>query len=279
MISNLRRLLRVGRLFWHMLLSLLVVYPLLSVLQRFGRREVIDYQQAIARWWSRKFCRIVNVRIQTHGKINTHPTLFVANHISWIDIICLRALLNATFVAKQEVRDWPVFGGLAARIGTLFFKRGEEGQEVAGQMTELLARGRSVLFFPEGTSSCGDGVLHFHARLFQAAVRTTAEVQAVAVIYPHPQRGMNPVAPFVGEQLLLENLWRVLGEPKIEVQLNFCPALVSAGAERRSLAEHSRAQILSLVSAAQAPDRVPDDAPDDAVFETGAVEAVYSPPG
>ena len=279
MIVGLRRLLRLGRLFWHMLLSLLVVYPLLSVLQRFGRRELIDYQNAIARGWSRKFCRIVNMRIQTHGKINTHPTLFVANHISWIDIVCLRALLNATFVAKEEVRDWPVFGGLAARIGTLFFKRGEEGQAVADQMTELLARGRSVLFFPEGTSSCGDEVLHFHARLFQAAVRTAAEVQAVAVIYPHPQRGMNPLAPFVGEQLLLENLWRVLGEAEIEVQLNFCPALASAGAERRFLAEHSRAQILSLVSVAQAPVRAPEEAFEDAAFETVTVEAAYSPPG
>lgn len=278
MIRHLRRLLRIARLFCHMLLSLLAVYPLLSLLRRFGRREYTYYQQGVAGWWSRKFCRIVNLRIEGRGKINTHPSLFVANHISWLDIVCLRALLDAVFVAKQEVRDWPVFGGLAARAGTLFFKRGEEGQEAADQMTALLAQGRSVLFFPEGTSSCGDGVLPFHARLFQAAVRTTAEVQAVAVIYPHPQRGMNPVAPFVGEQSLLGNLWRVLAEPEIEVQLEFCPVLASADAERRSLAEHSRAQILSLVSAAQAPVRASNNALDDDAHEEMPAETGYSPP-
>ena len=278
MIRHLRRLLRITRLFWLMLLSLLAVYPLLSVLQRFGQREHMDYQQGVARWWSRKFCSIVNIRIVGRGEINAHPILFVANHISWMDIVCLRALLDAVFVAKQEVRDWPVFGGLAARVGTLFFKRGEEGQEVAGQMTALLARGRSVLFFPEGTSSCGDEVMNFHARLFQAGVRTLAAIQAVAVIYPYPQQGMNPVAPFIGEQVLLENLWRVLGEPEIEVQLHFCPGLASAGTERRFLAEQSRAQILSLVSAAQAPVRAPEEAFEDAAFEAATVEAAYSPP-
>ncbi|HWQ94799.1 MAG TPA: 1-acyl-sn-glycerol-3-phosphate acyltransferase, partial [Gammaproteobacteria bacterium] len=87
MIMHLRRLLRIGLLFWLMLSGLLVCYPLLSILQRYGRRDFTDYQQAIARWWSRKFCRIVNLRIQAHGKISTHPILFVANHISWIDIV------------------------------------------------------------------------------------------------------------------------------------------------------------------------------------------------
>lgn len=275
MIRQLRRLLRLGRLAWFMLVSLFVAYPLLDFQRRYGRRPFADYQQAAAGWWARKICQILGVRIRVDGDIGPAPILFVANHISWLDIIALRARLDAVFVAKEEIRDWPVFGGLAARTGTLFLRRGEQSPFIAGQMTTQLKARRNVLFFPEGTSSSGETVEHFHARLYQAAVQADTKAQAVAIRYPHPE-GVHPLAPFVGEDVLLAHLWRLLGEPTIEVSLNFCPPITAAGAPRRVLAEHTQSQIGAVihdcrvpVRAAAAPvDEVPDEVGEAAMYSS-----------
>ncbi len=275
MIRHPRRLLRLVRLLWFMLVSLAVAYPLLELRRKCGRRSFTHYQQAAARWWSRKFCQILNLRIRVAGEIGATPTLFVANHISWLDVIALRSQLDAVFVAKEEIRSWPVFGGLAVRTGTLFLRRGEQSPYIAEQMTLQLKARCNVLFFPEGTSSRGDTVDHFHARLYQSAVQTASRVQAVALRYPH-RAGVNPLAPFVGDDVLLAHLWRLLGEPQLDVSLSFCAPLAAADRPRRVLAEQTRSQIRAVV---QEDHRMPVNAAispiDDGLDEVGEV-AMYS---
>ncbi|MEO6696884.1 MAG: lysophospholipid acyltransferase family protein [Gammaproteobacteria bacterium] len=254
MIRQTRRLVRLGRLAWHMLAGLFVVYPLLSRYRWLGWRELSQYQQAASGWWAGKLCRILNLSLRVRGEISSVPTLFVANHISWLDSPCLRHVLDAIFVAKQEVREWPLIGGMAARTGTLFLKRGKNSAQVADQMTAHLLNRRSVLFFPEGTSTDGRSLLCFHARLYQAAVRARVPVQAVAVTYPH-QDGVNPLAPFIGDDTLLGNLWDMLAEPAMEIGVHFSEPLAADGRERRVLAEHTRGQILRVINEAHQPHR------------------------
>jgi 1-acyl-sn-glycerol-3-phosphate acyltransferase len=156
--------------------------------------------------------------------------------------------VDAAFVAKSEVRRWPLVGGLAARAGTLFLRRGNHDatSQVANQMTWLLAANRPVIVFPEGTSTDGSTVLRFHARLYQAASRIDGYIQAVAIRYPH-ESGINPAIPFVGDDDLAGHLWQLLGEESIEVELHFCAALATEGRERRALADATRGQILEAL--------------------------------
>lgn len=243
MIRLARRVGRLAHLAVHVLLGLLAAYPLFALLDVIAPRRPHAHRQAAARWWTRGLCSILKLRIRIEGRIHDAPALFVANHISWLDIICLRAHLDALLVAKEEVRRWPVFGAIAARADTLFLTRGGPSVHVADHMTwHLLAR-RSVLMFPEGTSSHGTTVDHFHARLYQAAIRAQCAVQAVAITYPHPA-GVHPAAPFVGEAALLPHLWRVLAEPALEVRISLCAPLSATGKERRTLANLTRDQIL-----------------------------------
>lgn len=232
-----RRLLRVARLTNHLLLGALLAHAVLDRLVRTRRHD------ALVRWWTRGILRILNVRLEIEGRASAEPALFAANHISWLDIACLRAALDTEFVAKQEVARWPVIGRMAGLAGTLFLNRGERDASLAAanSMSRALAAGRSVTIFPEGTTGDGRRLGRFHARLYQAAIRTRRPVQAVAIAYPHAD-GVHPAAPFVGDDDLGRHVWALLAEDGLTVRLTLCPPIHAAG-ERRALAERTREQI------------------------------------
>ncbi len=249
-----RRLWRATRLVGHLLLGALLAHTVLSQLVRAQRHD------ALVRWWVRGILRILNVRLEIEGQACTEPVLFAANHVSWLDIACLRAALDAEFVAKQEVARWPVIGRMAAIAGTLFLNRGERDASLiaANSMSGALAAGRSVVIFPEGTTTDGRRLGRFHARLYQAAIRTRRPVQAVAISYPHTD-GVHPAAPFVGDDNLGRHVWALLAEEALTARLTLCPPIHAAGG-RRALAEYTCVQItdaLGLLTVSEA-DAVPD---------------------
>lgn len=243
-----RRLARATLLLGHLAAGAItthLVFPLAAVsgLDRHDR-----WRATTVRAWMRALLRILNVNLRVHGIPRGGAVLICANHVSWLDIPCLRAVVDAGFIAKEEVRRWPLVGGMAARAGTLFLARGERDatSRVTEHMTWRLAAGAPIIVFPEGTSTDGTGVLRFHARLYQAATRQHGHVQAVAIRYPRAA-GINPVVPFVGDDDLASHLWRLLGEDRIEAELHFCAPLSAHGRERRALANATREQILGAL--------------------------------
>lgn len=251
---EMRRITRALRLANHLLLGALLAHTILGRLVRARRHD------ALVRWWARGILCILNVRLEIEGRASAEPALFAANHISWLDIACLRTALDTEFVAKQEVARWPVIGRMAGLAGTLFLNRGERDASLvaANSMSQALAAGRSVAIFPEGTTTDGRRLGRFHARLYQAAIRTRRPVQAVAIAYPHPDdvqgctsvagdrtsraTGIHPAAPFVGNDNLGRHVWALLAEETLTARLTLCPPIHGSG-ERRALAEHTRAQI------------------------------------
>lgn len=245
-----RRIARFVRLLAHVLVGAVAAHTLLPLLTRRGRDPA--RARSLVRWWNRRVVRILNLKLVVEGEIGDQPTLFVANHISWLDIPCLRAVVDVTFVSKEEVRHWPVVGGMAALAGTVFLARGrDDGTTLAAdRMTWTLTQHQHLLIFPEGTTSDGRGVRHFHARLYQAAVRTRASVQAVAVSYPHAG-GVHPAAPFVDDDNLARHLWTLLAEDRVTVKFVFCPPLPAVGQARRALANRTRAQVCQCLGLEQ----------------------------
>ena len=231
-----------------------VTYGVMLPLNRMGRH---GHQRVLVQWWARKVCRILNLRISREGACSAQPTLFVANHISWLDIPCLLSQLDAVCVSKHEVKHWPLVGGMARHAGTVFIRRGEHAAaDVAGHMARTLAANRSIVLFPEGTSTSGETVHPFHSRLYQAAIHTHSMVQAVALAYPHAE-GVHPAAPFVGDVTLLQHLWRVAGEPVMDVKITFCTPLPTATSGRRTLAADTHSQIMfALKKSRPAPEKL-----------------------
>ena len=139
-----RRVVRGARLLGHALLGALIAQTALGLLVRRRRHD------AVVRWWTAGVLRILNVRIEVEGRVSAKPALYAANHISWLDIPCLRTVLDAEFVSKQEVERWPMIGRMAERAGTLFLSRGERDASLhtANCMSQALANGRGVIIFP-----------------------------------------------------------------------------------------------------------------------------------
>ena len=241
---EIRRLWRLGRLLAHVIVGAVIAHGVFGMLTLAGVDRDRRRRRALVRGWNRGVLRILNVRLHLEGQIASGAVLYAANHISWLDIPCLRAVVDAAFVSKDEVRRWPVIGRMSERAGTIFLKRGghDASNETAEHMTWSLARHRPVIVFPEATTSDGRMVRYFHARLYQAAVRTSGTVQAVAIAYPHAD-GAHPRVSFVGDDDLVRHLWRLLNEDRIEARLVFCAPLPAAGRERRALANRTHAQV------------------------------------
>ena len=158
------------------LLAVGVIYPFVGMRQR----------AAMNRMWSRVLLRIFDVRMTVAGApITRQAVLYVANHVSWIDIFVMNAQRPTAFIAKSEIRDWPVIGWLVAGAGTLFIERGQRRAipVVSAAMQARLERGEAVGLYPEGTTSDGVSLLPFRASLFEPAHQAGVTIQPVALVY------------------------------------------------------------------------------------------------
>jgi 1-acyl-sn-glycerol-3-phosphate acyltransferase len=196
--------------------------------------------------WLRACCRVAlhaaGVRLHVTGDprfADGGGALVVANHLSWIDVLALGAVQPVRMLAKREVRDWPVIGGLAVRTGALFVDRaglhGLPGTVAA--TADAMRCGAVVGVFPEGTTWCGAGAGPFRRAAFQAAIDAGVPVRPVAVALRLPGGIPAPAAAFVGDQTLWDSVCRVLRMPALLCELTVLPTIpAGAGADRRELA-------------------------------------------
>ncbi|MCW0215194.1 MAG: 1-acyl-sn-glycerol-3-phosphate acyltransferase [Pseudonocardia sp.] len=166
--------------------------------------------------------------------------LVVANHLSWIDVVALGAVAPVRMLAKQEIADWPVIGGLARRCGTLFVDRaGLRGLPgVVAEITDALAAGAVVGVFPEGTTWCGSASGPFRRAAFQAALDAGVPVRPARLTLGLPDGRPTTVGAFVGQDTLWDSLSRVLRLPGLVCELTVLPALAPVG-DRRGLARRA----------------------------------------
>ena len=194
------------------------------------------------RWWSACLLALCGVRTAIQGEPRLDgPVLWVANHVSWIDIFAMNRVRPTAFVAKSEIRSWPLLGWLVAGAGTIFIERASrhEVHRVGQAMRAQFDAGRVVGLFPEGTTSPGFDVLPFYANLFEPARRGGAAIQPVALRYFHGD-GRSDFAAYVGEETLVQNLWRVLGGNGVRIEIVFLPPVWSGQGDAPTRAELSR---------------------------------------
>lgn len=215
------------------------------------------------RRWSRRLLRICGVELELMGAVpeTRRGAMVVANHISWLDIFVIHSWYPARFVAKSEIRGWPVVGWLCEKTGTLFIERGRkrDAHRVLHDITDCMLQGDRVCVFPEGTTSDGTDLLPFHANLMQAPLSGGLPVLPVALVYVDAATGQRTTAPaYIGEMTLLQTLDAILRAPPMRAQLRFAEALQGNDASRRLLAERAREAILlqCQTDMGSSPDRV-----------------------
>ena len=239
---------RLPMLAWHALVHLPVVLLLIAIGDIGGRRV----GHAAIRWWSRGLLRVFGMRVRGLGTPLAGGTMFVANHISWIDIIALHSQHMMGFIAKAEIRRWPVIGWITSHGGTIYLQRGNANSlgDVMAEMSQRLRAGRAVAAFPEGGTRNGRELGAFHARIFTAAVDADAPVQPVALCFGARCEAQHVVA-FAPRESFMGNLVRLLGEPPRPVTVSFLePILHSEQEGRRGIATLARARIEQAMAAA-----------------------------
>jgi 1-acyl-sn-glycerol-3-phosphate acyltransferase len=256
---QLTRTLRAVRLLLHIVSGLIqsAIYPHLSQ----------QWQRRMARNWSARLLSILSIRLRYQGMPPSPEiprAMLAANHVSWLDVYSLQSVSPSRFVAKAEIRSWPLLGWLSRNAGTLFIERSKRSDtaRINKHISEALIIGDRVAVFPEGTTGDGKALMHFHASLLQPAVTVGATLYPVAIRYTNRAGEVSAAAAFVNISMM-ESLRRILREPWINVELIFGDPIHSSGKNRRELArdaEHAIANALSLPVPHKAPG-TPSDRP------------------
>lgn len=185
-----RRLLAYGKLVL-MAAATAVLFPLFVLGLGIARAGGPALHHPVQNLWARLGLRLCGLRLRVEGARMPHGGALVANHTGWIDIFSLLGPGRVIFVAKAEVRRWPVIGFVAAVCGTMFIERRPTAAK--RQLEEMRARvagGQLLCFFPEGTSTDGLRVLPFKSSLFGVfeaeELREQVWVQPVSVVYAPP---------------------------------------------------------------------------------------------
>ena len=253
--SRLRGALRL--LTYFLLTVLLLPFHLLAL-----ACNIVPVYRWLPVYYHRLVCLILGIRVRVHGKQSTvTPTLFICNHVSYLDIEVLGGMVPGSFVAKAEVAGWPFFGWLAKAQRTIFVERvSSRASRSRDEMLQRLDTGDNLMLFPEGTSSDGTRVLPFRTALFAVAQlrrdNKPIVVQPVSIAYTKLDgiplgRYWRPLFAWFGDLDLVPHLWQMvcLGETEVVVTY-FDPVDIDRLGDRKKLAEYCHARVSSGVQAA-----------------------------
>jgi len=239
-----------GRLFW-------LAGELLLAALTYGLRCCSGLRDSLpparAAWLqcsARRLLRIFRIEMQFKGHIPSSGML-VCNHLSYLDILVLAALAPCLFVAKREVKHWPVFGWFAKLAGTLFVhrERRTQSRETVDRIEAALQTGALVVLFPEGTSSDGHTVLPFKSSLLQPAARQAHPLSAALIQYALRDGDVGEEVCYWKDMTLLPHLINLCSKRSIQVSVHF-KQLRESNSDRKQLARQLHAEVLQMKYAA-----------------------------
>jgi 1-acyl-sn-glycerol-3-phosphate acyltransferase len=212
--------------------------------------KLSDEQQArYVEVWARGMLAIIGIEVRVKGHPASGPVLMAANHISWLDILVMHAACHCRFVAKSEIRGWPLVGVLTTGGGSLYIERGSnrDAMRVVHQMAAALQQGQVLAVFPEGGTGDGVTLLPFHANLLQAAISAEAPIQPIALQFIDAHSQQISLAPcYRDDDTLISSLWRTLCAPPLLAQVRYGETQTAQGRNRRAWAQDLQAAVAAL---------------------------------
>ena len=206
------------------------------------------------RRWSRALLAICGVSIEVPApEASLARTMVVANHVSWLDIFVINAVHPCRFVAKSEIRSWPVLGWLPDKAGTVFIARGNRRdlRHIFKGLVTRLEQGERVAFFPEGTTAAQGNLLPFHANLFEAAIDANACVLPCALRYVDAAGALHHSVDYIDDMSFAESMVGILSGGPVRAQLAWLAPIDATGAHRRELAQVTHQAIATALQIAR----------------------------
>ena len=238
------------------LILLAALAAFIVVTQRPALALRLRVSRTFPRVWHRMCRRVIGMEVEVRGRpLVEGPALFVANHISYLDITAIGSEVDASFVSRADIREWPIFGYLSTLQRTIYVDR--QPKYARQQMTELarrLAEGDRLILFPEGTSSDGNSILPFKSSLFAAAALRVDDaavpIQPISIAYTRLDglplgRLMRPLYAWYGDMEFAPHFWQLLGYGKFKVDITIHePVTLEAFESRKQLARHCESTIV-----------------------------------
>ncbi|WP_128914830.1 lysophospholipid acyltransferase family protein [Granulicella sibirica] len=206
--------------------------------------------------WLHRFCaraiKRFGIKVDVIGKPPDKGVL-ISNHLSYMDIVTFAALHRCVFCSKAEIRTWPVLGWMTTMAGTVYVERGRGGSAVkaAKGMQEASAAGLPVIFFPEGTTSNGEGLLKFHSGLLAQAMASEEPIVPAFIRYHLDQDNGPDVSiaddvSYWGNRDMLAHIFKFLGLKGVRVEVRFAEKPIQFSADvlhRKVAADEARVAV------------------------------------
>lgn len=224
-------------------LLLLAALVLASLPAGFAATTLVDRAAWMQRL-SRRILAIMGARVRVVGSPPT-AGLLVSNHLGYLDVLAIGSVVPGIFVAKSDVKNWPVVGLLCRLAGSIFVRREQRLAvgEALGQLQRALDAGLPVVLFPEGTSTDGATVLPFKSSLLEAFV--TRPATAAAISYELPGGSVEDELCYWRDMSFAPHFWNVLGRRKFRAEIRFGHPLAPPG-DRKALARRLHDEVLDL---------------------------------
>ncbi|MEP7148440.1 MAG: lysophospholipid acyltransferase family protein [Acidobacteriota bacterium] len=204
------------------------------------------WRQLAFGYWAKSFVAISGMEIEVIGVAPKPPFFLVTNHVSYVDIAALRAVVNGIFVAKKEVRGWFLAGRIVRDMGVIFIDRKNRrdipraGEEIIRKLND----GEGVIVFPEGTSTKGEDILPFNSSFLEFASKTDLPVSYASIGYRTPD-GEPPASATIcwwDETTFIDHLFRLFTLPRYTAILDFGEESV-VNPDRKQLATELRQKV------------------------------------
>ena len=170
---------------------------------------------------------LLSIEVEIVGESNRsrNGNLFISNHLSYLDIPILGSKFPLRFVAKSEVKSWPLFGFLAKKGRSIFIRRNKtESFNQKNKILDVLSSGEKVFIFPEGTTSDGNRVLKFKSSSFSSVENQNFIIQPIVIVYSDLNgipinRWLRPMIAWYGDMNLKPHLSKLVGLISIKAKL------------------------------------------------------------
>lgn len=202
----------------------MILYWVWKVVSLFVPNRVL-WRQTVFGIWSKLFGRIAGMDVEVIGNPPKAPFLLVSNHLSYVDIPALRIAVDAVFVAKSEIKEWPLAGTIIANMGNIFIDR-KNRRDIPCAGEEIVQRLRAhegVIIFPEGTSTKGESVLPFNSSFLEFAARIDMPVSYASLRYKTPNGSPHPSERICwwDDTTFMAHLWRLFSLQRFSAIVTF----------------------------------------------------------
>lgn len=219
-----------------------------------------SFAYTIPRIWHKLVCRIIGLKVEVKGTpLHNQQVIYISNHLSYLDIPAIGSVLKASFIAKEDIAHWPVIGYLATLQQTAFISRtSAHAKQVTNALDQMVKQRKSLILFPEGTSSAGTSVLPFKSSLFSLAQpKDMAPITLQPFIIDLIDVDGKPLTPasrdlyaWYADMEFAPHIWDFLQTKGATVRLTYLPPITPAPSiDRKALCKQVETQISSGLGA------------------------------